>query len=172
VLGANYSATSGTVKYSASTEDVFNLSGSNTITLGLLNLGSYGKGFSSLSFTVKEGATTLLTDSFTSLAAAQTFFTDDPVSLGKLSGPVDLTLSYQLTANQAEGAGISFVLADAPAASGAKPSATAMARQTIIAGLRSDAFGSLGRFSLVMRNASLPGAFLNRGVMPVSMVKH
>jgi hypothetical protein len=47
-----------------------------------------------------------------------------------------------------------------------------MARQTIIAGLRSDAFGSLERFSLVKRNASLPGALLNRGVMPVSMVRH
>ncbi len=61
---------------------------------------------------MKDGSTTLLSRGFTSLSAAQKFFADDPLSLGTLSGNVDLTISYKLTATAPEGAGISYVLAD------------------------------------------------------------
>jgi hypothetical protein len=61
-----------------------------------------------------------LSDKFTSLSAAQTFFTDDPIALGNLTGAVDLTLTYKLVANAPEGAGISYVIADAPDGAGSK----------------------------------------------------
>jgi hypothetical protein len=134
VLGANYSTTStGTVQYTASTHYVFDLTGSNTISLGLLSFASYGGGFSSLSFTVKDGAATLLSHGFSSLSAAEKYFTDDPLSLGTLSGNVDLTITYKLTAKTPEGAGISYVLADAPEAarSVARSAGTASARAVL-----------------------------------------
>jgi len=77
-------------------------------------MGAYSGGFTRLTFTVAEGATTLLTKTFTTLSAAQTYFSDDPVSLGDITGAVDLKLTYKLTANAAEGAGISYLVADAP----------------------------------------------------------
>jgi hypothetical protein len=115
VLGANYLGATGTRTYTTSNTQEYSLSGNNAFTLGLLSLGAYGGGFSSLSFSVTEGATTLLSKSFTSLSAAQTYFTDDPVSLGDLSGAVDLKLTFKLTASAVEGAGISYLVADAPA---------------------------------------------------------
>jgi hypothetical protein len=115
VLGANYSSTStGSYTYTASTTHAYTLSGENSFTLGLLTMGAYDGGFTSLTFTVKEGTTSLLTKTFTSLSAAQSYFTDDPVSLGDITGTTDLILSYKLTAAVPEGAGISYLLADAP----------------------------------------------------------
>lgn len=137
VMGANDASITGTRQYTESTEHVFNLSGSHTFTLGLLNLASYGSGFSSLTFTVKDGATTLLSDKFTSLSAAQKFFTDDPLSLGTFKGSVDLTMSLQVTANKIEGTGISYVLADAAApAAAAQPAAIVIGRSGVDAGYR------------------------------------
>jgi hypothetical protein len=114
VLGANYLGATGSRTYTASNTQEYSLSGSNAFTLGLLSLGAYGSGFSSLSFTVTEGTSTLLSKSFTSLSTAETYFTDDPVSLGDLSGAVALKLTFKLTASTAEGAGISYLVADAP----------------------------------------------------------
>jgi hypothetical protein len=120
VLGANYSAAStGTYTYTASNTHEYALSGSYSITLGLLGLGAYNNGFKTLSFTVAEGATTLFTQSFSTLSKAQTYFTDDPVILGNLTGPIDLTLTYKLTANAPEAAGISYLVADGPPVSSA-----------------------------------------------------
>lgn len=102
-----------------------------------LNLASYGSGFSSLTFTVKNGATTLLSDKFTSLSAAQKFFTDDPLSLGTFKGSVDLTLSLQVTANKIEGTGISYVVADSAApAAAAQPASIVIGRSVADAGYR------------------------------------
>ncbi len=124
-LGANYSSSSkGTVTYTASNTYDFALTGTNKYTLGLLNIAAYGSGFQSLSFTVTDGSTTLLTKSFTSLTSAKTYFTDDPVSLGSLSGKANLTVSYKLTADAAEGTGITYVVGDAPQTTGAVGAAT------------------------------------------------
>jgi hypothetical protein len=124
VLGANYSTSStGSYTYTATTAHEYTLSGTNSFTLGLLSIGAYNSGFTSLTFTVAEGATSLLTKTFTSLSAAQTYFTDDPVSLGHITGSTDLILTYKLTATAPEGAGISYLLADAPVAAPAARSA-------------------------------------------------
>jgi hypothetical protein len=122
VVGADYSSTSsGTVTYVASNTHEYNLSGTNSFTLGLLAMSAVNNGFVSLSFGVTDGSTTVLrTKTFTSLAGAEQYFHDDPVSLGNLTGPTDLTLTYKLTADAPEGAAISYVLAEAPAAAAAK----------------------------------------------------
>jgi hypothetical protein len=122
VLGANYSTSStGTYTYTASNTHEYNLSGNNAFTLGLLTMGAYNNGFTSLTFTVAEGGSALLTKTFTSLSAAQTYFSDDPVSLGDITGPIDLKLTYKLTGAAAEGAGISYVVADAPVTASSEP---------------------------------------------------
>jgi hypothetical protein len=70
-----------------------------------------------LSFSVTDGAATLLpTRTFTSLSAAETFFTDDPVSLGNITGAIDLTLNFKVIATAPKGVGISYVVAEAPVA--------------------------------------------------------
>jgi hypothetical protein len=124
VLGANYSSTStGTISYTVTNTHEYDLTGSNALTLGLLSIAGYNGGFKSLSFTVTDGSTTLLpTMTFRNLPAAETYFTDDPVSLGDVSGPTDVTLTYKLTASSPEGAGISYVVAEVPAGAAAKSS--------------------------------------------------
>jgi hypothetical protein len=108
------------------------LTGTNTIMIGLLNIATYGSGFHNLKFTVSEGSTTVLSDNFVNLAAAKTFFTDDPLSLGTITGNVAVTLSFQLTATKVMGAGISYALADAPGAIDA-PADTSLAEMHEIA---------------------------------------
>jgi hypothetical protein len=116
VLGANGSGSSITAQtYSAQTSFIFNSSSNNDFTVGLLNMGSYGTSFNGLTFTIKENGSTVFTDSFTSLSAAQKFFTDNPLAptgIQNLKGSIDLTLGYSLTAITGNGAGISFVLGD------------------------------------------------------------
>ena len=84
-------------------------------------------GFKTLTFTVAEGATTLFTKSFSTLSQAHAYFTDDPVVLGNFTGPIDLTLTYKLTANAPEGAGISYLVADGSPVSSAHLSLTGVA---------------------------------------------
>jgi hypothetical protein len=173
VLGTNYTASSGSVQYTASTEHVFNLSGSNTITLGLLNFGGNSTlALSSLSFTVKEGSTSLLSNSFSTLAAAETFFKDDPLSLGKLTGPVDLTLSYHLTENQPGGFGISYVLADAPAGGAVEPRAQVLMRHAHDPDVCGTPLGAMDRFSLVKRGGTLTGPLLNTRLVSLTTARH
>ncbi|MHB1676019.1 MAG: PEP-CTERM sorting domain-containing protein [Sulfuriferula sp.] len=110
-LGAGYvSGAVGRQTYTAGADYLYTTNGSRAFTLGLLNIGAYSGGFDSLSFTVKNGGTTLLSDTFTNLASAQRFFTDTPYSLGNLDGKGDLVLNYSLTANAAQGAGISYMI--------------------------------------------------------------
>ncbi len=119
LLGANYATfgPSGSFTYTSSAEFIENFTGSSNLTLGLLDIGAYGNGFDSLSFNVKDGSTTLLSQTFNTLSSAQAFFTDGVQSLGVLPGNEFnyLTLSYSLTASAAEGAGITYIIGSAPA---------------------------------------------------------
>jgi hypothetical protein len=121
VLGANYgSAASGNRTYTASTSYNFSLASQSNLSVGLLGMSSYGGGFNSLNFSVKSGATTLLSASFTSLSAAQTYFTDQSLSLGSFAaGATSLVVSYSLTASAAKGADISYLLSSQAVAPGA-----------------------------------------------------
>ena len=74
------------------------------LSLGLLGLTGYGGGFNSLKFTVASGATTLASDTFSTLASAQTFFNDHAVNLGNFAaGSQTITVDYALTASAGAG---------------------------------------------------------------------
>jgi hypothetical protein len=81
---------------------------------------TFASGTFSLTFGIMEGATTLLaTQTFTSLAAANAFFSDDLLNLGTQSGNInDLTVSLGLTTAGAVGEGLDFVLGFAGAGGG------------------------------------------------------
>jgi hypothetical protein len=109
-----------------------NLTGSNSVTLGLLDVGSYGSGFSSLALTVTNGSTTLLSKTFSTLSAAQSYFTDDPISLGTLTGNLNLTVTTKLTATGSNGVATDFLIGSA-AAGGAAAAQPALIRIPAIA---------------------------------------
>ncbi|WP_170201209.1 hypothetical protein, partial [Ideonella azotifigens] len=115
-LGANYSASAtGNRSYSASSTYNFSLASNSNLTLGLLGMTAYNGGFTSMNFSVVSGATTLISTSFTTLASAQTYFTDHPLSLGTfVAGANNLVISFSLTAAAAKGADIGYVLSSKP----------------------------------------------------------
>jgi len=78
---------------------VFNSSSlaSGPLELGMLESSATAGGFSSLQFTILEGSTTLLNDTFLTLASAQTFFNDNPFSLTLTAGEQSLTFELALT---------------------------------------------------------------------------
>jgi hypothetical protein len=79
--------------------------------LGLLDLDAGGAaGPLGLRFSVSNGGTTLLDQSFTSLDSAEQFFTDHPIWLGDISGGPGLSLDFWLTGDQARYAEIRYVL--------------------------------------------------------------
>ena len=66
--------------------------------LGLLNPTSTGDGFDSLTFTMMENTSTLLQqETFTSLAEANAYFTDDPIDLGAISDLQSVEFSMSVT---------------------------------------------------------------------------
>ena len=102
ILGTNYDPTdlSGAVHtYTADATFSPPAATGDTILLGLSNYQEYGfdsapATLQSIELSVTEGTTTVLDDRFTSLSAAETFFTDDAVNLGAADGaPVDVQLS-------------------------------------------------------------------------------
>jgi len=115
-MGGNYGAASGLQTYNASAKYSFDLASTTVLTLGLLDLTSHGAGFNALtlSATLNDQAT-IFSDSFTSLAAAQAYFDDHAIDLGSLAaGLQTIALTYSLTANNAQGAGFSYIVAAAP----------------------------------------------------------
>jgi hypothetical protein len=113
-LGALYAADStGPQTYSSSVEWVFNrtaLPVYGTINLGLINSVASGEGFTQLVFDVQENGTTLLSQSFSSIAAANAYFTDRVLGLGALPvGTIDLKVNLAVTSNSiGSGYGINF----------------------------------------------------------------
>ena len=102
ILGTNYDPTdlSG-AQHTYITNATFDppaVSGSHLL-LGLINYQEYGfdaapTTFQSIELKVTEGTTTLRDDTFSSLASAESFFTDDAIDLGAANGSaVDVQLS-------------------------------------------------------------------------------
>ena len=61
---------------------------------------------------MKNGSQVLVpTQTFTSLSAADTYFTDDPLALGTINGNARLTLTYTLTETGTGGVAISYLVA-------------------------------------------------------------
>jgi hypothetical protein len=127
---------------------------------------------SSLNFTVKEGSAPLFSDSFSTLANAEAFFKDNPLSLGQITGPVDLTLSYQLTENQPGGFGVSYVLADAPASDAVKARPQFLMRHPHDVDVRGTPFGAMDRLSLVKHGGALPVSLLTSRLGAAAIARH
>ena len=106
-------AASGSQSYVSS--ETFTLNGqdlSGDLIVGLLGssvTGSVGdtSDFSSLTFTVKVDGATTVSDSFTSLAAAQAFFADDSINLGAMPDAAGTTVQVSLDVTSAT-AGFGF----------------------------------------------------------------
>jgi hypothetical protein len=95
------------------------VAGTYNLLAGLLEPvgGSFATGPFTLTFGITEGATVLEpTQTFTSLAAANAFFSDDLLNLGAQSGNITgLTVSLGLTTAGTVGDGLDFVLGFTPA---------------------------------------------------------
>ena len=107
------------------TVDLTQLAARKDLELGLFSGAALGTGFQSLTFTVIGDGATLLTKTFTSAAAAKTFFTNDAIDLGSLaSGSLSgdtLSLSIQMsltTTTAGQGFDAGFLVGDPPPASG------------------------------------------------------
>jgi hypothetical protein len=116
ILGANYASGGESDTYTATSTIDFVYGGD--LTLGLIGDQQSGftggAGFESIEFTVLAGATTILSQTFSSLAAADSFFDDQVINLGSSYGPgVDLTFTYTLTADGPGGYGLDFVVGGA-----------------------------------------------------------
>jgi hypothetical protein len=121
--GASYSTTaSGSLTYTSTiawTLDTTALSGD--LIAGLINDQSFGSGFDLLDFNVVENGTTIFDQTFTTLSAAQTFFTNHALDLGTFtSGPnqvIDFNFSLT-TSGSGTGFGAQFLLGTGPVLTG------------------------------------------------------
>ena len=104
--------------------------------VGFYNGTALGAGFTSMTLTITAdgGATPLFTQTFTTLASAETFFTDNAMDLGKLgTGALagsTLTLTATLsitTASHGDGFYASLIVGDPPGASASHRFIDAMA---------------------------------------------
>jgi hypothetical protein len=117
ILGANYASGGGESDTYTATSTIDFVYGGD-LTLGLIGDQQSGfnggAGFESIEFTVLAGGTTILDQTFSSLAAADSFFDDQVINLGSSYGPgVDLTFTYTLTADGPGGYGLDFVVGGA-----------------------------------------------------------
>jgi PEP-CTERM motif len=81
--------------------------------IGFVNYLQSGTGFSSLTFTLKEDSVAVLTKTFTSVSAANTYFTDDLVNLGPWTSgsTLDVLASLSVTAaGSGNGYGINYMV--------------------------------------------------------------
>jgi len=89
------------------------------IYLGLLNPTTTSGGFDSLTFTITEDGTTVVSRSFASSAAANGYFTDNVLTLGAAT---DLALNLEInSSNLGDGYSLNFEAAAVP-----EPSTTAL----------------------------------------------
>ncbi len=102
--------------------------------LGLYDGTSTGAGFTSMTFDVKANGVDVLNKTFTSPSAATTYFTNDALDLGALSGSA-LTLDISLSITEAQAGGFDFglLVGDPPPASQAPHSSSnfAMAHELL-----------------------------------------
>ena len=115
VLGAAYATGASGAQEYIDTE-TFTLNGYNLgghLILGLLDTQTSGSGFSSLVFTVTVGGVTKVTQSFSTLAAANAFFSNDAIDLGAVATTAGLqvVVKFDLTTSAAgSGYGEDFIL--------------------------------------------------------------
>jgi hypothetical protein len=113
--GASYSTTaSGSRTYTSTiawTLDTTAVSGH--LIAGLINDQSFGSGFDSLDFNVVENGTTIFDQNFTTLSAAQTFFTNHALDLGTFTSRPNQVIDFNFsltTSASGTGFGAQFLL--------------------------------------------------------------
>ena len=115
VLGAAY-ATGATGSQEYIDTETFTLNGYNLgghLILGLLDTQTSGSGFSSLVFTVTVGGVTKVSQSFSTVAAANTYFSNDAIDLGAVptTPALQVVVKFDLTTSTAgSGYGEDFIL--------------------------------------------------------------
>ncbi len=116
--GYYISSSSGSQEYKNTTSFTLNTTSlSDSLVAGLLGSQTFGTGFYTLNFNIVVAGVTVLTQTFTTLAAAQTYFNDQVLNLGAVTPVAGLTVSFNLdlisgTANT--GFGAAFVLGVTP----------------------------------------------------------
>jgi hypothetical protein len=127
-LGGSYS-TSGTGSETATgtvnlSVDLTQLASRQDLELGLFDGTALGSGFTNLALTVTGDGTTVLSKSFTTVAAATSYFTNNAIDLGSLasgalsSNTLSLSISLSVTTNTAgQGFDAGFLIGDPPASS-------------------------------------------------------
>ena len=118
ILGANYASDGGGESDVYTATSTIDFAYGGDLTLGLIGGQESGftggAGFESIEFTVSANGTTILDQSFTSLADAASFFQDQVIDLGASYGPrIDLTFAYTLTADGPGGYGVDFAFGGA-----------------------------------------------------------
>ena len=98
--------------YTSSGHYTFTLGNTTEVLVGLLDFTGRDAGTNmDLTFTVSNFGSTLLSEDFTSLAAADAYFTDHALALGNFTGNVDLLLTTSMTTNSNQGADFSYLVA-------------------------------------------------------------
>jgi hypothetical protein len=85
----------------------------HNLDVGLVSESTRGTGFTSLTFSVEEDATAVLTETFTSVSAADTYFSDDLVNLGQWTSGSTLVVLASLSvtaAGSGNGYGIAYLV--------------------------------------------------------------
>jgi hypothetical protein len=118
ILGANYASDGGGESASYSASSTFDFGYGGDLMLGLIdnqeNGFANGLGFQSMEFTIVTDGVEILDRTFTSLAAAESFFRDDVIDLGSDLGPiVDLTFGYTFVADGSGGLGFDLAIGGA-----------------------------------------------------------
>ncbi|MBK1686082.1 hypothetical protein CKO37_01005 [Rubrivivax gelatinosus] len=116
--GANHEASvNGTQTFVGSTRYEFTLPAASPVVVGLLDLVGRDSGDPiDFSFSVSNFDTTLVTQSFTTLAGAEAYFEDQPLILGTLDGMVDLVISFSFESSSDQAVGFEYLLAAGPLA--------------------------------------------------------
>ncbi len=135
-VGGAYAKSGGTGSLTSTTTfaltvDLTKLASRADLVAGFYDSLVVGYGFASLTFTLKGDGATLISQTFTTAAAAQAFFTDEAIDLGSLiSGPLSgntLTLqaTFSITTNT-PGSGFysQFIIGDPPPTAPAPASAS------------------------------------------------
>jgi hypothetical protein len=113
ILGANLSG-DGSAADTYSASSTFDFAYRGDLLLGLIApLDGAPTDFQKIDFTVTLDGTEVVDRSFASLAAADAFFTDDPLNLGSVSGVTNLVFAYDLVAGGSGGYGMDLAFGGA-----------------------------------------------------------
>lgn len=118
VVGAGYMVLNhaegamGPQTYSANASFIHMLAPDEKLMLGLLDFtGRNAQAPIELKLKISQGGFSVLDLTFTSLSMAQAFMSDQAITLGNLSGYVELSVAWTMTSQPGQGAGFSYVLA-------------------------------------------------------------